>query len=180
LAPAGFVEAAAGRFTLKIVVDDKGEVPMNKALAGAIVTVFAGSISLSTEHGRAEAQPGQSAVLAAAEAPLFLVAPQDKQEDLLKRLEQLAARVAKLEDEVTRLEAKNKQLKAQMTGNPAPGSVWTVNGQAGGSGGLRVQSAPGQAPGSAVIIELNESLEDSTKKVEPRKTETPKVERKEK
>ena len=82
---------------------------------------------------------------------MLLTSPQDKQEELLRRLEQLAARVAKLEDEVTQLEQKNKQLKQQLTSNVGPGgAVWT---NAPGSG-VRVQTAGGNvAPGSVIIIE---------------------------
>jgi len=159
VSPAGRVEAADGKFFVKIVLEEEGGDPMKNALAGAIVTVFAGSISLSNANGSVEAQPGQSAVLARAEAPLFLAAPQDRQEELLRRLEQLAARVAKLEDEVTRLEEKNKQLKQQLTAN-APGSaVWSANpGQS--IGGPRIiQAGAGGAPGATVIIETQEGDE---------------------
>jgi len=153
--PAGRVEAADGKFDLKIVAEESGGTPMKSVLAGAIVTVFAGSISLSNANGTVEARPGQSAVLARAEAPLFLAAPQDKQEELLRRLEELAARVAKLEGEIAQLEQKNKQLKLQLSSNAGPGgAVWTTNpGQA---GGVRViQSGPGGAAGSTIIIEEN-------------------------
>src|SRR4030095_7720779 len=126
--------------------------PVTNLIAGATVTVFAGSISLSNANGTAEAQPGQSAVLAQAEAPLFLAAPQDKQEELLRRLEQLAALVAKLEDEVTRLEQRNKQLKAQLSaGNPGPGgAIWAAPGTTNGAYRV-IQSAGGAV--STVIIE---------------------------
>jgi len=157
VSPAGRVEAADGKFSLKIVFEEEGGVPVKKALAGAIVTVFAGSISLSNANGSVEAQPGQSAVLARAEAPMFLTAPQDKQEELLRRLEQLAARVAKLEDEVTQLEQKNKQLKQQLTSNGPGGAVWgAAPGQS--AGGTRVIQAGGGGPGG-VIIELKEEDE---------------------
>jgi len=151
--PSGRVEAADGKFEVKIVTKDEGGTPMNNLLAGAIVTVFAGSISLSNANGTAEARSGQSAVLAGTEAPLFLAAPQDRQEELLRRLEQLAAKVAKLEDEVTQLEQKNKQLKAQLSSNaPGAGVFWT--GNPGQPGGVRViQGGPGAAPGSTIIIE---------------------------
>jgi len=149
--PAGRVEAADGKFDVRIVAQDSGGTPMKSVLAGAIVTVFAGSISLSNAQGTVEAQPGQSAVLARAEAPLLLAAPQDKQEELLRRLEQLAARVAKLEEEVVQLEQKNKQLKVQLTSNAPGGGVWS--GAAGGSGVRVIQSGPGGAPGSTIIIE---------------------------
>jgi hypothetical protein len=158
VSPAGRVEAVDGRFSVRIVLEDEGGIPVKHALAGAIVTVFAGSIALSNANGSVEAQPGQSAVLARAEAPLFLASPQDKQEDLLRRLEQLAARVAKLEDEVTQLEQKNKQLKQQLGASPAGpgGAVWT-NG-AGDSVRVRAAGVSGQAPGapgSVIIIEEN-------------------------
>jgi FecR protein len=160
LSPAGRVDAPDGKFSVKIVFEEQGGVPMNKAFAGAIITVVAGSIALSNPNGTAEARTGQSAVLTAAEAPLLLASPQDKQEDLLRRLEQLAARVAKLEDEVTQLESKNKQLKAQLQSN-APGmpggAVWSFSGN--GAQGVRVlQAGGGGAPGS-VILELKEEDE---------------------
>jgi hypothetical protein len=171
VSPAGRVEAADGKFDLKIVFEEEGGVPVKKVLAGAIVTVFAGSISLSNANGSAEAQPGQSAVLARSQAPLFLAAPQDKQEELLRRLEQLAARVAKLEDEVTQLEAKNKQLKLQLTSNGigGPGGAWLgAPGQSVNGAGVRViQSGAGGAPGSSVIIELQEGNEKKPERKNP-------------
>jgi anti-sigma factor RsiW len=154
VSPAGRVEAVDGKFSVKIVFEKEGGVPMKKVLAGAIVTVFAGSISLSNANGNVNAVQGQSAVLAQTEAPLLVSAPQDQQEDLLRRLEQLAARVAKLEEEVGRLEQKNKQLKLQVSSNAPGGAVWSTNG----AGGVRIlQSAAGQTPGSSVIIELDEN-----------------------
>jgi len=148
--PAGRVEAADGKFDLKIVAEESGGTPMKSVLAGAIVTVFAGSISLSNANGTVEAQPGQSAVLARAEAPLLLAAPQDKQEELLRKLEELAARVAKLESEVAQLEQKNKQLKLQLSSNAPGGAVWTTNP---GQNGVRViQSGPGGAAGGTTVI----------------------------
>ena len=164
--PAGRVEAADGKFSMRIVFEEGGT-PVKNVLAGAIVTVFAGSISLSNANGTVEAAPGQSAVLATAEAPLFLTSPQDKQEELLRRLEQLAATVARLEAEVAQKEKINVQLKAQLSGgNPAPGgAVWTTNGQPGvriiNGGGLG-----GSAGGTTVIIEDSVQIE---KKIEPRK-----------
>jgi hypothetical protein len=74
-------------------------------------------------------------------------------------LEELAARVAKLEEDVVQLELKNKQLKLQLAANPANGA-WggLAPGQA--VGGVRVlHSGPGAAPGSPVIIELKEETE---------------------
>lgn len=127
--PAGRVVASDATVSLKFVVQEKGEEPMNKALAGALVSLVAGSASLSTPNGVAEARTGQSAILAPAESPLLVASPQDKQEDLLRRLEELVARVAKLEAEVAQLEAKNKQLKVQLQSN-APGgpggAVWVL------------------------------------------------------
>jgi hypothetical protein len=160
--PGGRVEAADGKFSVKIVFEEGGT-PVKKAFAGALVTVLAGSISLSNANGAVEAQPGQSAVLAAAEAPLFLNAPQDKQEELLRRLEQLAARVAKLEDEVSQLEKKNAALKQQLTANPG-GAIWTNGAQ----GGARVFSSGGGIAPGAVIIESTEGVKIE-RKVEPNK-----------
>jgi hypothetical protein len=157
--PAGRVEAAGGKFSMRIVFEEGG-IPVKNALAGAIVTVFAGSISLSNANGTVEAAPGQSAVLAKAEAPLLLSSPQDKQEELLRRLEELAARVARLEAEVAEKVKLNTQLKAQLGGgNPGPGGAvwtngggaWTVNPQ---GGGVRVvTSGAGGGVGGTVIIE---------------------------
>ena len=157
--PAGRVIATDGTCSLRIVFREEGGDAMKKTFAGALVTVLAGSMSLSSAGGVAQADAGQSAVLARTEAPLFLSSPQDKQDDLLRRLEQLAARVAKLEGEVTQLEEKNRQLKLQVAGNAGNGAWGTfAPGQAGG--GVRViQSAPGAAPGSTVIIELKEEQE---------------------
>jgi len=149
--PSGRVEAAGGKFEMRIVTQEEGGAPVKNLLAGAIVTVFAGSISLSNANGTVDAQPGQSAVLAQAEAPLFLAAPQDRQEELLRRLEQLAARVAKLEDEVTQLEQKNRQLKTQLSTNAPGGVYWSSN--PGQNGTFRVIQGPGGAAGGAVIIE---------------------------
>ena len=152
--PAGRVEASDGRFALNIVAEEKGGMPVKNVLAGAIVTVFAGSISLSNANGTVDAQPGQSAVLAVAEAPLFLSAPQDKQEELLRRLEQLAAQVAKLEGEVTQLEEKNKLLRTQLT-------VWTTNP---GQNGVRfMQAGSGGSVGGTIIIEESKSERSNPK-----------------
>ena len=159
--PAGSVAAADGRFSLRIVFEEeeKGGVPMKKSLAGAIVTVLAGSMAVSSAGGSAEAQAGQSAVLARTQAPLFLSAPQDKQEELLRRLEQLAARVAKLEEDVAQLEQKNKQLKSQLATGPG-GAAWGVGpGQSVGSVRILGTNAAGGGPGSPVIIELKEDAE---------------------
>lgn len=122
---------------------------MKGMIAGALVTVLAGSASLANAQGTASVEPGRAAVLARTEAPLLLAAPQDA-EALLKRLEQLAARVAKLEEEIGRLEARNKQLKEQLKSNAAGGGVWFGGN---GAGGARVIQ-PG--PGSSVILELDE------------------------
>jgi hypothetical protein len=167
VSPAGRVEAADGKFSVRIVFEEEGGIPVKNALAGAIVTVFAGSIALSNAQGRVEAQPGQSAVLARAEAPLFLSAPQDKQEELLRRLEQLAARVAKLEDEVVQLEQKNKQLKQQLSSNPGPGgALWS--GVGGPGAPVRVQAGPGGVPGSVIIIEEGDEKKTERKNPAPK------------
>jgi hypothetical protein len=152
-APAGWVESGDGKFTVRIVSEDEGGIPMKRMTAGALVIAFAGSVSVSNAQGRAPVEPGHAMVLAAAEAPLRVASPQDA-EALLKRLEQLAARVAKLEDELTRLEARNTQLKDQLKAGGG-GFGWGVNGA---GGGVRVlQGAPGAAaPGSPIIIELEE------------------------
>jgi len=163
--PAGRVEAADGKFEMKIVAEEEGGTPVKNVLAGAIVTVFAGSISLSNANGTVDAQPGQSAVLARAEAPLFLAAPQDKQEELLRRLEQLAARVAKLEDEVASLEKKNALLKVQLSSNAPGATIWT-NGTGVGGGAYRVIQNPGGAAGGTVIIE---GAELKVEKADPNK-----------
>ena len=134
---------------------------MKGMIAGALVTVLAGSASLANAQGTASVEPGQAAVLAASEAPLFLASPQDA-EALLKRLEQLAARVAKLEDEIGRLEARNKQLKEQIKSGAA-GGVWF----GGAGGGVRVIQGGVGAPGARLVIE--EDLNESNPKREEKK-----------
>ena len=138
---------------------------MNKALAGALITVVAGSASLSTPSGTAEARVGQAAILAPAEAPLFVASPQDKQEDLLRRLEQLVERVTKLETEVSKLEAKNKQLKAQLQANApggAPGgpgaSVWVIEGD-----GAQKNPGPGGSVEHVLRVQVQELKESNEK-----------------
>jgi ferric-dicitrate binding protein FerR (iron transport regulator) len=150
-AASGNVECEEGRFLVKIVDENEGGTPMKSLIGGTLVTVLAGSVSLTNAMGQVSAGPGHSMVVAAREAPLLVAAPQDA-EALLKRLEQLAARVAKLEEEVGRLEARNKQLKEQLQ---STGSFWTVNP---GGGTVRViQGGPGAAaPGQPIIIELEE------------------------
>jgi hypothetical protein len=153
--PAGGLEAADGKFSMRIVFEEEGGVPVKNALAGAIVTVLAGSVSLLSPGGQQEAQAGQSAVLSRAQPPLLLLAPQDQQEPLLRRLEQLAARVAKLEEEVTLLDLQNKALKLQLAANPTNGA-WGGFAPGQSVGGLRVSPQGPGGPGSAVIIELKE------------------------
>lgn len=153
---AGRIESNDGKFTVKIVFEDEGGTPMKGMIAGALVTVLAGSASLANAQGTASVEPGRAAVLARTEAPLLLAAPQDA-EALLKRLEQLAARVSKLEDEIGRLETRNKQLKEQLKSNAAGGGVW-VGGN--GAGGARVI----HSPGSSVILELDERKQEKKDK----------------
>lgn len=120
---------------------------MKGMIAGALVTVLSGSLSLSNPGGTAEASPGQTVALAQTQAPLLL-ASQDRQEELLRKLEQLAARIAKLEDEIAQLEARNKALKAQVNGAGAAGAAtWSTSGQ----GHFRV--IQGGTSGATVIIE---------------------------
>lgn len=156
VSPSGRLESREGSFTVRIVFEDKkeGGTPMKGLMAGTLITVLAGSASLSNAQGEASVAPGQTAVLAASEAPLLVAAPQDA-DALLKRLEELAARVAKLEEEIGRLETRNKQLKEQLK---AGGGAWV-----GGPGGVIRNPAPGAAvPGQPVIIELEEKLERAT------------------
>jgi hypothetical protein len=101
---------------LKLLNAEESEVSMGKVMAAAIVLALTGSTLLPHANGTSERGP----------ASMLSVAPDDPQEQQLRRLEQLAARVAALEDEVTRLEEKNKQLKAQLASTaPAapPGAV---------------------------------------------------------
>lgn len=172
--PTGRVEMTTGSFTMKIVFQEEGEAPMKNRLAGALVTVIAGSAILSSPNGSVDAATGRSAVLAGTQVPMLLTTPQDgqKQEDLLRRLEQLAARVAKLEDEVVTLELKNKTLKLQLAAN-APGAgagpggaVWSVAPGQTGNGVRVIQGAPGGGPGG-VIIELKESEEKTPERKNP-------------
>jgi hypothetical protein len=163
-APAGRVETNDGTFQLKIVIHEEGEKPMKGLITGALVTVLAGSASLANDRGVASVEPGGVAALAPSEAPLVLASPQDA-EALLKRLEQLAARVAKLEDEITKLEAKNAQLKEQVK-TDGVGRGWV----GGPGGGLRVNLPPGSAvPGQTVIIEMEEKLERANQNPNPQK-----------
>jgi len=152
----GRVEASGGRFVMKTVGQDEGGMPMKEVLAGAIVTVFAGSVALSNANGTVEAAPGQAAVLARAEAPLFL-ASQDSQEALLRRLEDLAARVAKLEAEIEQLEARNRQLKAQANPGLMPGQGVWVGGSSPDGARVRVIQGGANLPGASVIIETDEN-----------------------
>jgi septal ring factor EnvC (AmiA/AmiB activator) len=108
-------------------------------IAGTLATVLAASAPLVGERGSNSADPGQ-AIAAAPEATLVVASPQDA-EALLKRLEQLAARVAKLEDEIGRLETTHKQLKEQL-------QTSGVAGAGAGAPGASVRVNP--APGSAV------------------------------
>ena len=129
---------------------------MKGLMTGALVTVLSGSALLANERGAVRVEPGQAALLARAEAPLRVASPQDA-EALLKRLEQLVTRVAKLEEEIGRLEARNKQLKEQVRTNPFGGAGWSG---AQTSGGVRIinGAAPGQ-PGASVILEVEEKKE---------------------
>lgn len=113
---------------------------MKGIMAGALVTVLAGSVSLSNAEGRAVVTGGRSAALVASSEPLLVASPQDP-EALLRRLEQIAGAIAKLEEEIGRLEARNKQLKAQLDSNAPGGRVWF-----GGAGGA--------APGGGLQLEL--------------------------
>ena len=89
---------------------------MMKAIAAVLLVALAGSTPCL--HAK-EAMEGRG-------ASMLFAAPQDRQ---LQRLEQLAARVAKLEDEITRLEERNKQLKAQLASNAPVGMPGGVPGQ---------------------------------------------------
>lgn len=171
--PAGSLEAADGTIEFKIVDREEGGNPMNRRIAGALVTVLAGSVSLSTSGGTAEAQAGQSVALVQAQKPVPLGGTQDSQETLLVRLEELAARVAKLEVEIAGLEAKNKELKASLQGRPSPApggapgqpaTVWFDEGHH-----VQVWSADGALPGS-VQVELKEAVRQ-LKQVNPSKGE---------
>ena len=85
-------------------------------IAGVLATVIAAS-PLMAERSSTSVDPNQ-----------VVASPQDV-DALLKCLERLAARVAKLENEIGRLEATHKQLKEQLQpkaaggGVPAPGAA---------------------------------------------------------
>lgn len=147
--PAGRLETAEGRYGVKIVSAEQGGEPM---LAAAMVTLVSGTLSLSNPHGALEVSPGQSAFLTASAAPLLTAAPQDRQEDLLRRLEQLAAAIARVEAQIAKLEERNKQLKVQVQ-NPgaAPGAVW-VGGSSGAT--FKVIQGTGTATDNGVILEV--------------------------
>lgn len=110
---------------------------MNGIVAGALVTVLAGSVSLSNAEGASEVAQGRSAALVPAAAPLEVASPQDP-EALLRRLEQLVAAIARLEDEISKLEARNKQLKAQVE-SPGPRNPVFFGGNGGGAGGFQLE-----------------------------------------
>lgn len=127
---AGWVESAGGSFELRVSSEReegetmrKGGPPLKAMITAAVVTVLAGSASVGNAQGTLAAEPGSAAVLTAAEPPLIVAQAQDA-EALLKRLEELSAAVAKLQEKVQSLEARNKHLKDQLNGaGGAPGAV---------------------------------------------------------
>src|SRR5262249_53882230 len=103
-----------GIVDLKILRTEEREESMGKVMAATIVIALAGSTLLLNANASTESRA----------ASTLLAVRQDPQELQLRRLEQLAARVAKLEGEISRLEETNKQLKAQLVSNApaaAPG-----------------------------------------------------------
>jgi hypothetical protein len=121
-------------------------------VSGIVVAVVAGSAALSNAQGAVEVQVGRAAVMSAAEAPLLVGAPQDDAESLLRRLEQLAASVAKLEQEIARLEERNAKLKEQLRSNAPGGGVW-FNGAGAPGGGVRVVTSTNPGTEATIIIE---------------------------
>jgi hypothetical protein len=100
---------------LEILSAEEREDSMKKAIAVVFLIALAGSTPRL--HAK-EASENRG-------ASMLFAAPQDRQ---LQRLEQLAARVAKLEDEITRLEERNKQLRAQLASNAPLGMPGGVPG----------------------------------------------------
>jgi ferric-dicitrate binding protein FerR (iron transport regulator) len=149
--PTGWVESVRGSFELKLTSEReegehmrKGRQPMKGMITAAIVTVLAGSASVGNARGILAAEPGSATVLSAAEPPLAVAAAQDA-EALLKRLEELSSAIAKLEEKVQHLEARNKQLKDQLNAaGGAPGAVPP------GGAPLPGASAPGAVPPGGV------------------------------
>ncbi len=131
---AGRVETGDGSFRMRILCEDGGT-PMKGIAAGVWVTVLAGSVSVSNAVGSADLARGDSAALVAGAPPLPVASSQDA-DALLRRLEQLVAAIARLEDEIARLEARNKQLKDQLEAAPSSNRVFL-----GGAGG----AAPGRS-----------------------------------
>jgi hypothetical protein len=116
-------------------IERLGGEDMKAIASGVLVTVLAGSLSLSQAHGNADLTSGRSAVLSASHVPVLVGLAQEGKAALAKRLETLAVEIAKLEGEVKKLETEHAGLKAELQG--------VVQG--GGPGG-----SPGQAPGSSV------------------------------
>jgi len=116
-------------------IERLGEESMKGITSGVLVTVLAGSLSLSQAHGSADLLMGRSAVLSPSRAPVLLGLAQEGKAALAKRLEALALEIGKLEDEVKKLETENAGLKAELQ----------VVVEGGGPGG-----SPRQAPGSSV------------------------------
>jgi hypothetical protein len=166
---AGRVESREGTFRVKTVVADEGGTSMNGMMAGVLVTVFSGSISLSNERGMARVVPGQAAAMSPSEAPLFVASAQD-QEALLKRLERLAAAIAKLEQEIARLEERNRQLKKQVQDPNPRGGFYFGGGAAPGSGVRRFviqkEGAVLQGDGAFVTEDFVVELETKNEKKE--------------
>ena len=135
---AGRLESAGGRFELNVIEKNEGGTKMKGMLTGVVVTVLAGSVGMSNAHGTVEAESGRVVVLAPSQAPLFV--SQDDPETLLRRLEQLAAAIARLEAEISRLETRNAQLKASLKNGTAGQGRAYFGGGAGSASGWVLQS----------------------------------------
>ena len=122
---------------------------MEALITGAFAILLAGSASSGIDGAAGSFDPARLPGAARAEVRVIEASMQDA-EALLKRFEQLAARLARLEEEVGRLETRNKLLTEQLKGGVA-GSVGAGGGGAPGSTVLpadSVRNNPG--PGSAL------------------------------
>jgi uncharacterized small protein (DUF1192 family) len=113
----GDVMCSEGSFRLKVIGSLEGAESMKGSITTAFVTVLAGSVSLSNAQGEMSLETGRSAIMETGRAPC-LVETQEDGDALLKKLEELSARIARLEDEVQRLETRNKNLKERLKAAP--------------------------------------------------------------
>jgi hypothetical protein len=115
----------------RVEIESLGGEDMKGIASGVLVTVFAGSLSLSQAHGSADLVMGRSAVLSASRVPLLVGIAQEGKAALAKRLEALALEIGKLEEEVKKLETEHAGLKTELQRGVA-GTATTPAGAPGG------------------------------------------------